>query len=359
MIKRLFFTSLICVSVSANDSKVTVTQEGINYEKSEDIELRSENLEISLSEIKVDYEFYNKSSKEKILTVGFPLPPSPFNLERKWDVFPEWDELYWSYATHDPKSYAFTTPLYNRLSHAPFVNFKNWVNGVEISVDSHLRVFRGQKDFKETLIKYNIPLSVTYLNGFEEQGALQRTPYYQKVLKKLKLLDDKGRADFQTQTIYTWKTEFAPRKITKTRHSYKPDVGFFSFSYEKNPKGLREVSTSYWEPYKTQALKNYKKLSLKDQKKIMAYLKAVESKEYSYLHVFEIRYILKTARNWKGPIQSFKLKIKVPQDRDAFVLGIGPLKRNGEFLTFESKNFIPQEDLSILFIERPLPLLPR
>ena len=73
------------------------------------------------------------------------------------------------------------------------------------------------------------------------------------------------------------------------------------------------------------------------------------------LNGYETDFVLKTARNWKGPIGRFHLTIdKLKPDNLISLCWDGDLKKTGP-TTFEStrENFAPAGDIKLLVLETP------
>jgi hypothetical protein len=68
-----FWTGLL----QANDSTASLVTTGLVFEKSDQIEMRSEDLSISSKQIVVRYEFLNTSDRDITTIVTFPLPEIP------------------------------------------------------------------------------------------------------------------------------------------------------------------------------------------------------------------------------------------------------------------------------------------
>lgn len=69
-----------------------------------------------------------------------------------------------------------------------------------------------------------------------------------------------------------------------------------------------------------------------------------------------VDYILQTANNWQGPIGKFRLTLQKRAAEDRVSLCINGIKRQGaRTFVFEKTNFIPKQDLKILFL-RPYKL---
>src|SRR3954464_8100065 len=61
-------------SAIANDSSAQLGTGGLIFVRNDDVEMRSEDLLISTKEVNVRYRFFNKSDKDVILLVAFPMP---------------------------------------------------------------------------------------------------------------------------------------------------------------------------------------------------------------------------------------------------------------------------------------------
>lgn len=73
----IFATGLILSGHSpalANDSAAELSIGGLQFTRSPNVEMRSEDLRISLDRVSVRYEFVNISAAPVTLTVAFPLP---------------------------------------------------------------------------------------------------------------------------------------------------------------------------------------------------------------------------------------------------------------------------------------------
>jgi hypothetical protein len=70
--------------------------------------------------------------------------------------------------------------------------------------------------------------------------------------------------------------------------------------------------------------------------------------------VTTVHYILKTAANWKGPIKKFRLTLVKASPKDRISVCIADTRRVSP-TTFEvvRENFVPTEDLKVLFIPGP------
>ena len=308
MKKWIAFTLLISMQLSANDSTGYVSTNGIEYLKSKDIQMLSEDLFVSKKLIKVDYQFKNLSSKDVTETILFPLP--------RIDNF------------FDGGDFANTKKLLQ--------TFKVNVDGKDIQPNMNVRTFI-QKDentaaidttelfkqcgFSETemLNPWNRK-SYEYLDSEKKLRNCKKTEM-QNILKAFK--DDV--IPWSSQVIYSWKQTFKANSLTRVKHQYAPLVG-------------GSVAVHLPENAKTYCT---------DQSFIAALKKAqLEQAPYSALG-----YVLKTGANWAKPIENFKLTIERDSKELVSFCWSGKVKKISptQFQMVE-KNFVPKHDLNIIFV---------
>ena len=308
MRKWIAFTLLISMQLSANDSTGYVSTNGIEYLKSKDIQMLSEDLFISKKIIKVDYQFKNLTAKDVTETILFPLP--------RIDNF------------FDGGDFANTKKLLQ--------TFKVNVDGKDIQPNMNVRTFI-QKDentaaidttelfkqcgFSETemLNPWNRK-SYEYLDSEKKLRNCKKTEM-QNILKAFK--DDV--IPWSSQVIYSWKQTFKANSLTRVKHQYAPLVG-------------GSVAVHLPENAKTYCT---------DQSFIAALKKAqLEQAPYSALG-----YVLKTGANWAKPIENFKLTIERDSKELFSFCWAGKVKKISptQFQMVE-KNFVPKHDLNIIFV---------
>jgi hypothetical protein len=124
-----------------------------------------------------------------------------------------------------------------------------------------------------------------------------------------------------------WKQIFPKNRPTRISHEYIPIAG--EFFTETGPDFERKMSEPYCVGPKL--------------------LRSLTSQE---LCVRTVHYILTTGANWKGPIKSFKLTIAKDSPKDKVSVCL-PDTRRVSATTFEvvRQNFVPTQDLKILFIQ--------
>lgn len=308
MKKWIAFTLLISMQLSANDSTGYVSTNGIEYLKSKDIQMLSEDLFVSKKLIKVDYQFKNLSSKDVTETILFPLP--------RIDNF------------FDGGDFANTKKLLQ--------TFKVNVDGKDIQPNMNVRTFI-QKDENTAAIDTTELFKQCGFSETEMLNPWNRKSYEyldsEKKLRNCKKMEmqkvlNEYKNDvipWSSQVIYSWKQTFKANSITRVKHQYSPLVGGSVAVY------LEENAKTY----------------CMDQKFIAGLKKAqLEQAPYAALG-----YILKTGANWAKPIENFKLTIERDSKELFSFCWAGKVKKISptQFQMVE-KNFVPKHDLNIIFV---------
>jgi hypothetical protein len=344
----------------ANDSSATISSTGVVYTPNFQVVLHRERLQIKLDQIRVDYTFFNPSSQDVTLDVAFPLPPTP---HRGGYTVSAWDETFLVYDYYSiisgikSKNFSPFLTLFQQLNQSiPFSNFRHFENGKQKNFEWKVVAWDEQhQDITNTLLDHKIPLSALYLEGFEDIGGLAAQPQIKKELQELNLLQPDGQhVRFQSQIIYFWKTRFPAQKMISTYHHYRPCVGRFLVGNSTNGRldGIKSTRPPHY-------FRNYEQDSdPRERTNLLRCLDQIDAqypdKNRVYLDAYELEYILTTAKNWKGPIRKFRLEIWIPPKHFVLISGIKGFKRISDKLVFSARNWVPKNDLKILFIQKPL-----
>lgn len=310
--------SMMAMSVmqlsTANDTIGEVSIGGIQYLKSKDIVMDTEDLFISKNKIKVDYQFLNLSTKDISETILFPLP--------------------------QVESYS-ESPL----AHAPDVidSFKILVNGKSIKPTAHVRAFMQNRIEKAdgdwdlhsvdvTEVFKQCGLSDSELmnpwTGKVDSSIISKKILNCKPEKIKKLLadnSDENEVLWQSQIIYSWPQTFKAKAMTRVQHEYKPLVGgsfAISLEDENNPYCM-------------------------DQN----FIRGVKNSKLEYQEYSNLGYILTTGANWARPIRDFKLTLERDVNElvslcwDGKVTKISPTR-----FEMKEKNFTPKQDINVVFV---------
>lgn len=303
---------LIPTAAGANDTEASVAAGGLVFRKSHSIEMRSEELFVSMDRIVVKYVFYNHSANDVSTLIAFPLPPSSFSND---DV-----------------------PLAGEVS-----GFKTLVDGKLIEHRSKWRASIGNDDVADLLQELGVPF-----DPLEAGEYLLEFPDKQGKLRKQGLVNEEGEPLWVLQVTFFWNQVFRADAFTEIEHSYAPVVGGSAVTMIDGLSTAREV------------LRDYRKFCVDE-----AFLRAVELRkkrgEVFSEHIVE--YVLKTGANWRGPIRDFRLLVdKGDVNNLVSFCGDGVRKIDARLFETRATNFVPERDLAILILrstEASVDLIPQ
>lgn len=309
--------------VWANDSTGVIASGGVQYLKNKHISTHSEDLLISKHKIRVQYQFKNLSDQDITETVLFPLPKV---INHEDMPMPDQNEL--------------------------IDSFKIWANGKAIKPTIHVRAFmfdvkNGERIFPENNEATFDTTELFHACGVTEQELLkswkintsdiEHTDNIQqkllncdnKTLQALLIDADKEHGiDWQTQIIYSWQQRFPAKSTTHIKHEYQPLLG-------------GGVSTT------KEGLEYY----CADNKSLQRAQKYQDELQ-GHIPYQALSYILTTGANWATPIQDFKLTIQRDKNELVSLCWDGQVKKiNANTFQIHEKNFIPKQDLDIIFFQ--------
>jgi hypothetical protein len=312
-----FACALIGAPALANDTSVTLGAGGLEVAQSDAIEMKSEDLFISMERVAVRYVFRNTTSADVKTLVAFPLP----------DLKSAWQE----------------TPIDIPVpDSANFVGFRTKVDGADIPLQVENKViFNGQDrtaelvvlgaplnplapDFSEKIAKLP-PASIAKLktDGLIEQDSIDRgkgeEPWY--------------RPAWDLKTKFYREQTFPAGKDVVVEHEYQPVVGGTVAIILNSPYVGKEERSRYQRDYCAGAAFR------------QAAKRFPETAQERWL-----TYILKTGANWAGPIADFKLTVDKgsPNNLVSFC-GTGVTKISPTRFEMRAKNFTPKQDLNFVF----------
>lgn len=305
---------------SANDSIGRVGVGGISFEKSEDIRMASEVLEISTKKIKVEYHFINDADHDIKSTIVFPMPAY------------EWDSC------ESPSC----------INHKPLRPFSTSVDGKPIPTRLVRRALQDGKDVTEQLGKMGLNDSQMFdtFAHCADDGTEKKFSFCGRTPAQTRALEQFG--DWEAQETAYWEYTFpAKQKVTVT-HEYQPFIGdHYTIPYQKRHGYLFPIDTP-----KDNLEACTREGTIQAVEKHVRVL-AEKTKNDVWVTVNEVEYILGTGRNWKGPINKFILRlVKEHPDTHVSVCFPGkPVKISNTIIEFTQQDFVPQDKLIVYFYE--------
>ncbi|WP_426425251.1 DUF4424 domain-containing protein [Bradyrhizobium genosp. A] len=308
----------------ANDSAAELSIGGLQFTRAPNVEMRSEDLRISLDRISVRYEFVNTSTAPVTLTVAFPLPDIDLS---------EGESI--SFPANDPLN---------------FVDFETKVDGGPIKFSTDQRAFLGDKDVSAELRELKIPILPLGAQQFRPQDlpAATRTKMASEGLLTPAGSDERGRplysAGWVVKTAVYREQTFAPGKPVVVEHSYRPSVGASTDTILR--KRLRQDKAMAKE------FERYRKDYCVSEEFLQDLDKTAGSAPNNGAAVQErrISYILKTGANWAGPIKRFHLSIDRGGRLVSYCLGKLAATAAKQALDVSATDFTPDRDIKLLFV---------
>jgi hypothetical protein len=318
-----FAFSVFSAPALANDSTAELGAGGLIYVNTEEIEMRSEDLFISMDEVRVRYEFVSVSDHDVSTLVAFPMPDIKGGIDFMQSV-----------PTEDPVN---------------FLGFRTTIDGQAVEASVQQRVSALGVEQTAVLIELGVPLA-PHLAATRD--ALDRLPA--EAQDRLVGLGLAGIEEYDAgkgwerhlaplwllSTAFYWQQGFPAGKTVIVEHSYKPSVG----STAGLSFGSKEMRTG---PY----YEDYARKYCFDR----AFLAAVDKRQRpdgnNALMENRIEYILTTAANWAGTIRSFHLTIdKGSPDNLVSFCGEDVAKTGPTRFEMTKENFYPEEDLAIMIL---------
>jgi hypothetical protein len=214
-----------------------------------------------------------------------------------------------------------------------YMAFEVRVNGKPLSPKLHEYGWFGGRNITADLQRLNVPAFAATPDMFKVLARLPKATVDKLKARKLVTAEENGAwlvPQWLYQSVYEWTQDFAPGK-TEVDIAYKPRFGAGNDYHAYYPGGTKA--------------KHYCLDAVAKQK--IAQLKA----DGHAPEPLTVGYILKTARNWRGPIGAFRLTVA---DKNSFASFCPPegLKAGGDGKTWHVTNFVPKQDLSIVFYHR-------
>ncbi len=308
---------VLAAPATANDTVASMGAGGLVFQRTDGIEMRSEDLYVSAREIRVLYRFFNLTENDIATLVAFPMPDLLGGIEG--DV-----------AIEDPLRMPFTTTVNGRRV-ATNVEQKAVLNGVD-----HSDMLRG----------LGLPLSP---RGEATRLALSTLPRPQiDMLIEMEMVEDRSRSEagvhqpdllpmWTLKTTHYWTQVFPARRELTVRHRYAPAVGGSAGSVFGDAIADSEHANQQAARYCTDD----------------AFHAGARRMRSRGLHLSEtwVDYILTTGANWARPIGDFRMTIDKGSSRNLISFcGEGVRKINPTRFEVRRRNYVPDRDLSVLIL---------
>jgi Domain of unknown function (DUF4424)/YARHG domain len=299
-----FLVFVVASQADANDSSAELATGGLIFTTSNEIEMSSEELYISMNQIRVQYQFINRSDRDVVTTIAFPMPDIPYDTDDFTFVIP----------TDNPQNIlAFTTTINNR----------------SITANAEQKAMLVGVDRTDTIRRFGIPVAPQ--PGEPLKNLSQDAKNQLRQLGLVKVEGDDIYPLWTLKTTYYWQQVFPAHQIVAIDHRYMPSVG------GTVPLGFGDIAKVLQSEY-------YKRYCIDSS--LLTELRPNVEWEQHYLE-----YILVTGANWSGSIKNFRLVVeKGSPDNLISFCGQGVHKISPTQFEMHVSDFVPTYNLSVLIL---------
>ncbi|MBR1155202.1 DUF4424 domain-containing protein [Bradyrhizobium sp. JYMT SZCCT0428] len=314
-------------SALSNDTAAELSIGGLQFARSASVIMNSELLQISLTSVRVRYQFVNTGTAPVALSVAFPLPDIDLS-EGENIAFP----------SSDPVN---------------FVDFETKIDGKPTSFAIDQRAFVGKNDVTSVLKELKLPILPLGGQQLRSQDLSEatRSRLVERGLLTQMGSDERGRPLYQptwlVKTAVVREQQFPGDRPVTVEHAYRPIVGGNSDTILR--KALRQNKAM------SQELEKYRKdYCITDA--FLAQLDKIAGggqANKAMIQERRVSYVLKTGANWAGPIKDFRLLVDKAGKELLVSFCTGSLKQSSEgALEFNATDFTPDRDIKLLFLGR-------
>lgn len=308
----------------ANDSTATTGAGGLVLEKTDSIAMASEDLYVSVDQIRIKYVFRNLAAVPLSRIVAFPMPERKLTTEYGGDVaFPS--------------------------------DFRTSVDGKPVKVTLERKALANGRDQKALLESLGIPVAPESINdatrAMDKLKPAQKAKLIAAGLAGQEEYDDDGKGMkkhliplWSVQDHYYWRQVFPAARELKVEHSYIPGAG-----------GSVGTTLAYKSLRDTEDGRLFTARFCADRAFIAALDRLNRNpKNEAGLPNRQIEYVLTTGANWARPIGDFRLVVDKgkPGNLVSFC-ETGIRKISPTQFEVRHRNWRPTRDLNVLIVEPP------
>lgn len=322
---------LMPLAAQANDSVADVTQSGIRLEKTDAIRMKKEELDITPSQIRVFYEFYNDSDTPLTTAVAFPMPRRGANMYDNQNGLPD-----------------FTIQAEGKVIKPQVRHTLMWQRYDQ----------QGPVGPERYITKEIAALGLPTDTFVEEKKltSAQRKTLVDKGYYSTSNPDEELQATYSIDSTYWWTQTFPAHKSVFVGHSYTPELGGNSIGMVSHQEVWERAipDIANW-PHGCYAREDFIDASMKEHwpdqyarnTRCVAEMKAQGLKPGNYGASY-LNYVVSTGSNWKNGIEDFTLNV----GGAAVILAEldGQIKAGVGTLDIHKTNFRPQKELLVEFI---------
>ncbi len=315
------FAAFLCAgAASANDSTAMTSAGGLVLTRSDAIDMVSEDLFVSVEQVRVHYVFRNRTPRDVNVTVAFPMPDRDLSQLGHADVgYPS--------------------------------DFHTMVDGRPVTAALERHAMARGRDQTALLQGLHIPLAPDSEGIARITAALAALPAARQAeLRRLGLM---GNDEYATDTIvplwtlrdtWHWQQTFPAGRDLIVDHRYRPGAGsspallLADPAYRRTAEGRAEVATICPDPGFLATIDRWNR----------------QQEMSNEIDIESIGYVLTTGGNWRSPIGSFRLVVDKGDARNIVSFcGEGVRRISPTQFEMRRTNWRPERDLEILIVHPP------
>jgi hypothetical protein len=314
----------------ANDTMANFAAGGLTFSRTDAVAMVSEDLFLSVDEVRVRYRFRNLTDRDVSGTVAFPMP--------------------------DIKANYFSDAAYPDGPPDNPMRFSVTVDGKPVPARLDKKAMAGGSDVTATVTGLGLPVephAKTVLDALKRLDAGQRARL--KAQGIIDILGDDDDADGDEEVIptwilaanYHWFQTFPAKADVVVEHRYKPSVGGAVIDLDSMARARDETRLSV----DTEGVCVDRDFVGGARRWAERERKRPGSQQARF-----IDYVLVTGANWAGPIQSFKLTVdKGAPDNLVSFCGKGVRKVSPTLFEMVKSDFKPTRNIRVLILDAGRP----
>lgn len=319
--------ALLAIPAAANDSTAELAAGGLVLKKTDSIEMRSEDLFISMEEVRVRYRFVNTSAADVTTIVAFPMPDIGGEGFFNSDV---------GIPSADP---------------ANILGFSTLVNGKPVKAEVEQKAMVGNVDHSAWLKARGIPLAPQLDTVTPALDRLSDADKAEAARRGLVVVDEydagKGWEShlaplWVLKTTFYWSQTFPAGQEVLIDHRYQPSVGGSVDTI---------IGTDMWSQNTEGWAADMKRRHCIEPSFVAGVVKRRGGDGYSGFQEKRVSYVLKTGANWAKPIGDFRMVIdKGAAENLVSFCATGVKKIGPTRFEVRKSNYTPTDDLHILIL---------
>lgn len=306
---------LAAAPAPANDTVASMGAGGLVLEKTDGITMLSEDLFLSMDEVRVSYRFLNHTDEAIETIVAFPMP----------DIEPDWMG-------------SINGPVPDPMRALPFITR---IDGYSVPTQVEQKAMLNGVDVTRRLQRLGLPLN-PYFDALEgpvsELSQAQLAELVADGLMESNVHDDGSRSSFGLWTLKTthyWTQVFYPGEEVRIEHFYIPAVGGTTGT------GVGEPG-DHWPDYDGEYCVD---------EPVRAAVARKQAEGFQMRDSW-LDYTLVTGANWSGPIRDFRLVVdKGSVDNVVSFCAEGVRRISPTQFEVRHSNYTPTRDLNVLIVQ--------